>query len=255
MENKPEAPSAPVEGATPAQMSFAQRVGSVWFEPTKTFEDINRKPTWLGIFIILSILGMAMSYTLNARVDRETRIRKSMEMVPILSEEQKQQALQRALAQPASPFETYGFVAVPVVVLVTNFVLAAIFLLAFMLRGVSLPYKKSLSISYWAMAPPSIVVQLLAILFMLVRDPDTLELNPLKNVASNLGILVSEKAHPVVNSLLGSIDIFSIWTIVLLSIGFAAVSDRKLTAKKSATIVVLLWVVLILVKAGWSALF
>jgi hypothetical protein len=236
-------------------MSFAQRVGSVWFEPTKTFEDVNRKPTWLGVFIILSILTMAMSYTLNTRVDRETRIRKSMEMLPILSEEQRQQALQQALARPASPFETYGFAAAPVGILVTYFVIGAIVLLAFMLRGVSLPYKKSLSISYWAMAPPSIVTMLLAILFMFVRDPDTLELNPAKNVASNLGILVSEKAHPVVNSLLSSIDIFSIWTIVLLSIGFAAVSDRKLTAKKSATIVILVWVVWILVKAGWSALF
>lgn len=98
-------------------------------------------------------------------------------------------------------------------------------------------------------------MMLLAILFMFVRDPDTLELNPAKNVASNLGILVSEKAHPVLNSILGSVDLFSFWTIALLSIGFAAVSDRKLTTKKSATMVVLLWAVWVLVKAGWSALF
>lgn len=154
MDNKPEAASVPVEGATPAQMSFAQRFVGAFFEPTKTFEDINRKSTWLGVFIIISILGMAMSYTLNARVDRETRIRKGMEMVPILSEEQKQQAVQQALARPAGPSETYGFVVAPVMVLIQFFILAAIFLLAFMLRGVSLPYKKSLSISYWAMAPP-----------------------------------------------------------------------------------------------------
>jgi tetratricopeptide (TPR) repeat protein len=115
--------------------------------------------------------------------------------------------------------------------------------------------KKILSVSYWAMAPPSIVMMLLAILFMYVRDPDTLELNPAKNVASNLGMLVSEKAHPVLNSLLGSIDIFSFWTVILLSIGLAAISNRKLTTKKSATVVVLLWVVWILAKAGWSALF
>ena len=152
-------------------------------------------------------------------------------------------------------FERYGFVLSPVGVLVQFFALAAIFLLGFILTGVSIPYKKTLSVSYWAMAPPSMVGMLLAISFMFVRDPDTLELNPMKNVASNLGLLVSEKAHPVLNSLLGSIDIFSLWAIILLSIGFAAVSNRKLTPKKSATMVIVLWGLWVLAKAGYFALF
>ncbi len=253
MDTKPELTNADVVPL--AQMNFGQRMAGAYFEPAKTFEDINRRSTWLGIFIILSILGMSMSYALNARIDRETRIRKGIEMTPILSEEQKQQAIERALAQPPSVFENYGFVIAPVMVIIQFAILAAIFLLAFMFTGVSLPYKKSLSISFWAMAPPSIVGMLLALLFMFLRDPDTLELNPMKNVASNLGILVSEKAHPVLNSLLASIDIFSIWTIALLSLGFAAISDRRLTTRRSATMIISLWALWVLVKMGWSALF
>jgi hypothetical protein len=250
METKPEL--ANTAAATPAQMNFGQRLAGAYFEPTKTFDDINRKPTWLGIFIILSILGMSMSYTLNARIDRETRFRKGIEMSPIHVPEEQ---IQLALSRSPSVFEKYGFVTAPVMVFIQFAILAGIFLLALMFTGVSLQYKKSLSVSFWAMAPPSIIGMLLALLFMFIKDPDTLELNPMKNVASNLGILVSEKAHPVLNSLLGSIDIFSIWTIALLSIGFAAISDRRLTTRKSATVMISLWVLWVLAKAGYSSLF
>ena len=252
MESRPEGEALAPESAPEAPMGFAQRLVGVTFEPKKTFEDINRKSTWLGVFIIISVLTMAMSYALNARMDRETRVRKGLEMFPIhLSEEQ----IQQAVARPPGFLEKFGFVFAPLGVLVQFYVLAAVFLLAFVLTGASMPYKKTLSTSYWALAPPSIVAILLAILFIFVKDPDTLELNPVKNVASNLGLLVSEKAHPVLNSLLGSIDIFSIWNIVLLSIGFAAISDRKLTTRKSATIVIVLWGLWVLAKAGYSALF
>ena len=252
METKPEGAAVPPESAPEAQMGFAQRLVGVTFEPKKTFEDINRKSTWLGVFIMLSVMAMAMNYTLTTRMDRETRIRKSMEMMPIhLSEEQ----IQQAIARPPNVTEKIGFLFTPLVVLVIFYVLAAIFLLAFVLTGASIPYKKILSTYYWSAAPPTIVSNLLAILFMFVKDPDTLELDPTKNVASNLGLLVSEKGHPALNSLLRSIDIFSIWTIALLSIGFAAVSERKLTTKKAATIVIVLWLLGVLLKAGYNALF
>ena len=115
MEDKPEVAGAADEGAPQARMNFAQRLAGVCFEPAKTFEDINRKSTWLGIFIIMSILGMAMSYAMNARMDRRNRIRKSMEMLPIhLSEEQ----IQQAIARPPSVMEKFGFVFAPIGILI-----------------------------------------------------------------------------------------------------------------------------------------
>jgi hypothetical protein len=54
---------------------------------------------------------------------------------------------------------------------------------------------------------------------------------------------------------LGSIDLFSFWTIVMLSIGLAAISGRKLTTKKAATGVVILWVLYVLAKSGFRMIF
>jgi hypothetical protein len=238
-------------------MSFGARLGNIVFEPGKTFADLSRKPTWLGIFILMSILVMMASYTLMSRMDYETMLRKSMAMNPMtrnLSEEQ----IQKILEAPRSNVQRYiGMVFAPVGILIEFYVIAGIFLLLFIMMGSSIPYRKILSVSYWAMAPPMAVVTILSVIFMYIKDPTTLEMNPAGNVASNLGALglIDEKAHAFLHSILSSIDVFSLWTISLLSIGFAGVSERKLTTQKAAGAVIALWAVYVLGKAGIATLF
>jgi hypothetical protein len=257
MENNQEAASLPTGDSGAAQMSFAQRLTGVYFEPKKTFEDINRKGSWLGIFVIISVLAMAMSYVTSIKIDRETRIRKGLEMSPIkLSDEQKETAVKTALSNPPGVMERFGFVFAPISIMIMYLILAAVFLLIFVLMGAGINYKKSLTISFWAMAPPGILMMLLSIILMFVKDPEKLELDPSLNLVSNLGFLISDhKANPVLASLLSSIDLFSAWSIVLLSLGFAAISSGKLTTKKAAIGILILWAIWVFGKAGWKAIF
>jgi hypothetical protein len=254
MDNK-DTPMAPevTPGEEIPTMGFLQRLTGVYFEPTKTFEDINRKPTWLTVYILVSLLTVASLYILTTRMDYEMYMRKSIEMSPasrFLTEEQ----IEEAVSRPPSAFQRYsGMVFAPAGIIVVYLALAGIFLLLFTLMGASLSFKKSLTISFWAMAPPAIIVTLLGILFMYLRDPATLEINLANNVASNLGPLVSSADSPVIHGLLSSIDVFSFWTIFLLSIGFAAISDRRLTTKKAATGILMLWGTYVLLKAGYHA--
>jgi hypothetical protein len=257
MENNPETSSPPAESAGEAQLNFLQRLIGIYFEPTKTFEDISRKGSWVAMFIVVSILAMASAYVVNLRIDRETRIRQSLEMSPIkLSDQQKETALKAAMEHPPGVMERFGFLAAPIGILIAYALMAAAFLLVFVLMGSGLTFKKTLTTTFWAMGPPGIIFSLVSIVLMYVKDPDKLELDPSMNVASNLGILIADqKAHPVLTSLLSSLDIFSLWNIVLLSIGFAAVSEHKLTTKKAATGVLMLWAIWVLGKAGWKAIF
>jgi hypothetical protein len=235
------------------RMSFAQRFAGIYFEPARTFEDINRRPAWLGMFLIVCVLVLGSQYVLRSVMDHETMVRKSMEYSPVkLSEEQ----IQAAVNQPQGAFQRYsGYVMAPIGVLVAYAVCAGAFLVGFMLLGASINFKKSLAVTVWGMAPPGIVASLLGLLFMYIKDPETLEIDPASNVASNLGLLVSAREQPVLSSLLSSIDIFSFWTIALLSIGFAAASERKLTAGKAATVVIALWALWVLGKVGLKAVF
>ena len=58
--------------------------------------------------------------------------------------------------------------------------------------------------------------------------------------------------HPVLFSFLSTFDLFTIWTIVLLIIGFAYMS--RFTKARSATIIVSIWAFITVVKLGFAAM-
>jgi len=49
-----------------------------------------------------------------------------------------------------------------------------------------------------------------------------------------------------------SFDLFTIWTLVLLAIGFAAVNPRKLKGGKSYVVAFSVWGVMVAVKVLWA---
>ncbi len=236
-------------------MGFVQRLVGAYASPAETFADVNRKPSWFPLYLIMAVLGATLAYLPQVRMDHETYMRKALEMNPMtknMSEEQIKQIVDR----PMNAFQKYSspfFAAIGI--LVAYLVCAAALLLVFVLMGGALTYKKSLAVTIWGMAPVGIVGALLAILFMFVKDPDTLDIDASANVASNLGLLVSKKEHAVLHSLLNSIDIFSLWTIILLSIGFSVASEGRLTRGKAATGIVGMWAVYVAIKLGFSAIF
>jgi len=245
--------STPERGLEPtAEMSFGERLTGVYFEPAKTFHSVDRKPTWLGMYILVAILTVGVTYALTMRMDYRTYMTKAMQMNPLtrnLSEEQ----LEQILAREPGAFQRYsGIFFAPIGVLVGYLILATVFLVVFILMGASIGFRKSMAATVWGMGPPGIIVAILGIVFVMVKDPQTLDINVVNNVVSNLGPLVSSKDQPFVHSLLSSIDLFSIWTIYLLSVGFAAVSDRKLTPGKAATGIVVLWLLWVVGKAGFA---
>jgi hypothetical protein len=236
-------------GAEAPQMTFFQRLGSIFFEPSKTFADINRKPSWLGIFLIIAILSTIVAYVMVSHLDLETMMRAQM-AGRNLTEEQ----VNAAMSSPFVKYSMYfGVVVAPIGQLVAFLAIAGIFLLLYIMMGTPLTYKKSLAVTAWGMSPPAMLYTILTVILvyaknMMITDPNE------GIVMSNLGILVDKKANPVLGSLLTSIDLFTIWTIVLLSIGFAAISSKKMTTKKAAIGVVILWLLVVLGKAGYKAI-
>jgi hypothetical protein len=249
--------------AAAAPMTFFERLIGIYFEPAKTFADISRKRSWLLMFLLLCIVTIGVNYTLMWRMDPVDAARKGLAMSEpflkkVMNADQlalaREQAEKQAL-QPRTVWAKYApIVTVPLGVLIAYVVLAAIFLLAYMLTGAGISYAQSFTTTIWGTGPPSIVVTLLSLIFIFVKNPLDLEISPVYNVVSNLGPLVDAKAHPALNSLLSSVDLFSIWTVVLLSIGFAAMSGKKLTAGQAAVPIVILWVLWILLKVGFWAL-
>jgi hypothetical protein len=97
---------------------------------------------------------------------------------------------------------------------------------------------------------PQAVGVLLAIVVLFLKDPAEFDLqNP---VASNLAAFLDPNATPKWLSSLGSsIDLFSLWSLLLLATGIS-VAARKLSWAKCLTWVALSWGVWLGAKAGWT---
>jgi FtsH-binding integral membrane protein len=55
------------------------------------------------------------------------------------------------------------------------------------------------------------------------------------------------------HALLQSVDLFSIWTLILLVIGFSLAA--KVSRKSAAAVVIVVWILFVLGKVGFAALF
>jgi hypothetical protein len=71
-------------------------------------------------------------------------------------------------------------------------------------------------------------------------------------LASSLRPLAPEDS-PVVASLLGNLDFFTIWSVVLLILGYRA--SARVSTQTATTVVLVLWGLWVLGKAGFAAVF
>lgn len=118
------------------------------------------------------------------------------------------------------------------------------------------PFKKILSIVVWSEAAIKTVGVAIVMIVLIAVDKDKLnspELTSSKLVQSNLGILLPADISPPLKSLATSVDIFTIWFLILLTVGFTAmvgVDMQKIATPRIAFLVFGIWLAWILLKAA-----
>lgn len=246
----------------PARLGPIQRLGGTLFSPGETFEDINRKPTWVVPILI------AMATVLASTLFFEWRVKPNWDQI-MLSETRKrvqksgQTLTEDQIQQQASIGATFAkFTPVLAVVFMPIFyvILAGIFALGLMFIQAKTTFKKILSVISWSGAATGIVGLLVTVAVLFVRDPAEIRnLNPSEFsnlVPSNIGAFLSSDTSAVIRSVAGSLDVFTLWWLILLSMGFAAIAgSRKITSGKTGAMVFGFWLVFVLLKVGWAAAF
>lgn len=235
----------------PSPINHAGRLVGVFFSPKSTFEDIARRPSWILPVVVMSILGLAVAFVMNQKIDWRDVAAKRIEESPRaanLTAEQKEQQI--AMSAKVSPVFAYGFgVAWPIL---QALIVGGVFLLAYnVIGGAGARFSTSLGITAHAYYP-WILYSLLFILILYLKAPGTVDLdNP---IATNVGAFLPESTPKALMSLGKSVDIFSVWTLLLISIGFAAVNPKKLKGK-AFSIAISVWVVWVGVKMAGAWIF
>ncbi len=223
--------------------SFA-RIAGVVFDPGATFASIVRKPDFVVPIAIISFFAIIGGVLAGMRIDTTALMRETLQSNPRIPPE-----LVERQAKMMGGFMKMVFFCAPFVTIITLVVIAGIIFAAFKVFGGDGEFPQALSITAYAWMP-MMVKGFLGTILLLAKKSITVEM--LKNpLASNIGYFISTKSHPVLATFLASADVFTIWYIVLLTIGFAAMS--RFSRAKSAAIIVSLWAVAVLFQVAGAA--
>jgi hypothetical protein len=211
-----------------APLSQAQRVANTFFAPSKTFTDLRRSAAWWAPFLITVIFSTIFVYVVDQKVgfrkvvENQLRLQpKQAERIENLPAGQRETAMQRQTS--ITKGISYGF---PLLMLAWHAIVAAVLLATLKFgAGAEIKYKTLFALVIYAGLPGlfKAVLAVVSLLAGVASDAFTFQ-NP---VATNPGYFVDAASSPVLFSLLSSIDILTIWTLVLAAIGITCVSKVK----------------------------
>ncbi len=244
---------APIPAAEPqAAISPLGRVVGVLFSPKATFEDIVRKPSWLLPFVIMFVLGLLAAVSLNQRMNWREYVSQQIEKNPSaaqLSAEQKEKQIE--VGTKIAPISTY--ISVPLVPIVGLLVVTLVMWGSYnLLGGANTDFKTSLGIVSHSFVP-SYISSLLFLLVIFLKPVGTVDLqNP---VATNVAAFLPDDVPKWLDALCKNLDVFVIWYLLLIAIGFAATNPKKLKGGKSFTIAVTVMAVYLVLRVGIAFIF
>jgi hypothetical protein len=237
--------ATPASDAGPKPNPF-QRIIGVLFSPDATFASIARRPDWVVPLVLLLLVAMAAGVIMAPHIDFGAAAREAMEQNKNTTPEQ----IDKAVRISASIGKVFTYLA-PVLSLIGLLVIAGVVLLAFRIFGGEGDFKQAFSVTCYASVPT--IIKSIVTLIIVVAKGGIIPAQALATIVrSNLGFLVDYKTNPVAFALLSSFDIFSVWFLALLIIGFSYVA--RVSKVKSAVTIISLWVIVLLLKLIGPAL-
>jgi hypothetical protein len=258
--------SGPANAAEPAPLTFFNRITGVWFSPGETFAEIGRVKgafgTFLAPILALIVLGATFGAVGTYRIGHENlkraaerQIQQMVDRGWIPQERAAEMLAQQTVSLPAAA--TWQAITWALIYVIFALIIAGIFKLISAVMGWENRFKYLLSVTLYTSLAVGIVSYLIGFILLFIKSPDEIRLETL--IGSNLGAVLTAVMEEgalsgFVKGLAMSVDVFAIWKIILLSIGFAAIS-RKLKPGTVGAILVVLYALVSLVFAPFVGMF
>jgi Yip1 domain len=240
--------------AASAPLTQVERVIDTFIAPSKTFNDILRSGSWwlpwlLGVLVTLGFsaaiqqrIGWDKTYSNILQHSSESQQERLAQLSP------DQQARQKAIA---ASFTKYIVWASPLLGLLFSAIAAGV-LMVTLNFGLGGHAKFSQLYAVWMYATLPWLIQGILGIIVLFAGLDADAFNLKNPVGTNLGYYLPSDSSQWLIAFGTSIDLLTIWVLVLLIIGCAIVARTKLAA--TATAVVGWWVLITLAKVGIAAI-
>lgn len=238
-----ETPATPAAGAGPAGLSLPARFWGILTSPRETFADVVARPRWLGMMaLVLLVTAVCTGGFLSTEVGQTAWLDQAVER----AQRSGQQMPEAQLAAMEKMVPYMGIITAastlligPLMWLVMGGILFAVFNAA--LGGTS-TFRQIFAVLVHSTAP-TVLQQLLVTPLNYIRES--------MSSATNLAVFLpwlEEKSF--LAKLLGMVDLFMIWWVVLLAIGLAVLFKRR-TGPIAAGLFIVYGVIAVVVAAAF----
>ena len=233
-------------GASPAPKSLVARVIGIITSPRATYESVVAHPKWFGMLALCAVgLGVLIGGFLMTKVGQEAWLDAALNS-PFSGQitDQQIQAMEKMAPYVGYGTVVYMLVLVPIFMVILSGILYAVFNAA---MGGNATFKQVFTVVVHA-GPVGLLSQLFTVPLNYFRGTMT--------SATTLAVLLPmlpDKSFAA--RLLGMIDLFLIWQLVVLSIGLAVLYRRRTQPIATALLVVyfIIAVIVAFVRRGAGA--
>jgi hypothetical protein len=223
----------------PQTKSTFERIIGVFVSPEPTMQDIAARPSWLLPLIIVAIVSSVGGFFLKDAIVQQQLEAMEKRNMTVEQIEQSRPMMEKMINITAPLF---GLIGTPV----TYVIIAAIAMfVGSVILGGETKFAKLFSVICWS--------GLITVLSSVINIPVMVNRQALES-ATSLNILLSPDAKDTfIYNLLSQVDLFTIWWIVVVGFGFAAV--YKFSTRKAMTTVFIVWAIIALASAGLKSMF
>jgi hypothetical protein len=246
----PESATSPELIAPP--LTETQRVVDTFMAPSKTFTDILRKATFWGPLLIMILVSIGYSYSVQQKVGWDKVFENNLHQTPSREEQfdklsPEQQTTQKTVAAKITAVVAYCY---PVIILIfTAIFVLLLWVTANFMFGGSAKFGQLFAVNMYANLVMNLKFLLAIVALFAGLAPDSFLLqNP---VGTNIGYYLSTDAPKWLAALCQHIDIFEIWSVLLTGLGVAITA--KISRGKAVAAAVGWWLIFVLVGVGFAA--
>jgi len=225
------------------------RLTGVIVSPTRTFGEIARRSTWVVPLLALWVLSIIVSGLLAQKTDWRSFFERQMSKnsrFDQMPQDQKDNILEKQVQYGPKFAFAFGVIFTPIFVLLITLIYWGAFNL---FTGAALTFKTAFGMVSHAFVP-LIISSLLAIIILLIKP--RVDVDPEHFLASSLAAFLPDDAPKWLAALGQSLELFWIWTLALVAIGFSAASPKKIKPAGAFLTVFGMWAVWVLGKVAFA---
>jgi hypothetical protein len=253
MQKSKDLTAADLPGVEPSPLpnSLPGRLFGIFYSPGDTFGEIVQHPNFLAPLLLTVLASIAVTETILKVIGVErillTQLARSSRAATMTPEQLEQVVRQSA---GVTKMMMHGsFIMVPLVIAIVAAIGLAVVNL---IHGRDISFRTAFSVTCYANLV-NVLGLLMALPVIIWGEPE--QFNPQSFIPSNLGFFLTPTGNSkFLMSLAGSVDLLTIWYVILLGIGFSASTDRKVGATGISLYLFGLWGGWIVIKGGLAAL-